>query len=192
MQFRFFPSFFDRPTKMRFAEQEVDEIIELLLRQHWVVNVPWIFYSILAILLPFVVYNLRNLIGIPFIGAAPVSLQIAVLTVWYLIILAYAIESFLHWYFNIYIVTNQHLVDVDLESLLSPKVTEAEVADIQSAAFDVKGLIRSFFNFGNVVIQTAAESQQITFNNIPYPAQVVDRVNDLRQAAQREQRGGGI
>jgi len=191
MHFKLFPAFFDHPSKMRFAEQEADEVVELLLRQHWVVNIAWIFYSIIAGLTPFLIYSLRDLIGISFIGAAPLSLQLAVLAIWYLIILAYVIESFLHWYFNIYIVTNQHLVDVDLESLLSPKVTEAEVADIQSAAFDVKGLIRSFFNFGNVVIQTAAESQQITFANVPYPALVVDRVNDLRQA-QREQHRGGV
>lgn len=179
MHLQFFPAYFDRPEGFRFADQEENEIIELLLRQHWVVNIPWIFFSILASLLPVFIYNFRFLFSAIILPPIPFSITLAILTLWYLLILAYIIESFLHWYFNIYIVTNIHLVDINFYNLLNRSVVEAGLERVESALYDNKGIIRSLFNFGDVIVQTAAENQQITFTNVPYPNLVTDRINDL-------------
>lgn len=180
MKFGFFPAYFDHPSNMRFAEQEADESIELLLRQHWFVNVSWIFFSILASFLPFLLLFSQQLFGVDLLLTVPPSLITAILILWYLLITAYVLENFLFWYFNIYIVTNQHLVDINFENILNRSVVEAGLEKVESAYYDNKGIIRSLFNYGNVIVQTAAESQQITFYAVPYPNLVVDRINDLR------------
>ncbi len=181
MQFRFFPAFFDRPDKMRFSEQEPDEQIELLLRQHFITNIPWIFFAIIAAIIPFIIFNLRALIGLSFLSFVPSQFLLATLTLWYLLISAYVIENFLHWYFNIYIVTNTHLVDIDFDNILSRKVTEIHIGDVESAAANIKGLIASLFNFGDVVVETAAKKQEIGFLNVPFPDRVSDRINDIKE-----------
>lgn len=181
MNLRFFPAFFDRPEKMRFAEQEEEEIIELLLRQHFITNVPWIFFSTIAAIFPPVFLSIVDLIGLGFLTQIPSSIISATLVLWYLIIAAYAIESFLHWYFNIYIVTNIHLVDIDFDNILSRKVTEIHIGDVESASARIVGLIASLFNFGDVVVETAAKKQEIGFINVPYPDTVSDRINDLKE-----------
>lgn len=186
MHLKFFPAYFDRPDKIRFSEQEEDEVIELMLRQHWIVNVPWIFFATLAIILPFLLFNYRSVLGLDFIVLAPPQLLAAVLTLWYLLILAYIIENFLHWYFNIYIVTNMHLIDVDFESLLGRNVIEAGIEQVESASAKIMGIIQSLFNFGDVVVETAAKTQAITFAKVPYPDLVVDRINDLKEQIRKE------
>lgn len=176
-----FPSFFDRPTRMRFADQEEDEVIELLLRQHWVTNIPWIFITILLLLVPFIAAWYIPFSGISIPPDLPLFIIPATLTLWYLFVTVYVIENFLHWYFNIYIVTNLHLVDVNFDSLLHRDILEAGIENVESASSKIGGIIRSLFNYGDVFVETAAKEQVITFNAVPYPDRVVDRINDLKR-----------
>lgn len=98
-----------------------------------------------------------------------------------MLILAYVIERALHWYFNVYIITNKHLVDINFYSLLNSQTTEVEIKDVESTAVSIKGVIPPLFNFGDIVVQTAAETQQITFKRVPLPYQVADRISDLSE-----------
>lgn len=185
MKFRFFPAYLERPEKMHVAEQEPDEEIELLLRQHWFTNVPWIFYSIIAFFVPFVVLNIEIWLNLDFLPEPPFSVILASIIAWYMLITAYVTESFLHWYFNIYIVTNIHLIDIDFINLLNKSLVEVKLSDIESAAMSMRGVFSSLFNYGDVYVQTAADKQRITFASVPYPALVVDRINDLRTGHHR-------
>lgn len=182
MDFSFFPSFIVHPPKIRFADQEEDEEIELLLRAHWVTNVPWIIYSLISVFLPFLLINAKSWFGLSFLPAIPFHFVLASLAVWYLLITAYVIENFLHWYFNIYIVTNLHVIDIDFDNLLSKKFQESGLEEIETTTAKLKGIVSSFFNFGDVVIQTAARTEESVFGNVPYPTTVVDRINDLARA----------
>lgn len=189
MKLSFFPSYIVHPPRMRFAEQEEDEEIELLLRRHWVTNIPWITYALISAFLPLILINAKAWFGLSFLPAVPSTLFYASLALWYLLISAYIIESFLFWYFNIYILTNLHLIDIDFENLLSKKFTETGLEQVESSEAKLKGVISSFFNYGDVVVQTAAHSQDITFLSVPYPNIVVDRVNDF--ARERKTMVGG-
>lgn len=181
MTFSLFPSFFDRPQKMSFADQEDDEHIELLLRQHWITNVPWIFIAALGFLVPVFLVNQKTFIDFIRIWNFPYEILIALFSLWYMFILAYVIGKLLYWYFNIYIVTNTHLVDITLQNLLSRNITEVRLDDVQSASSQVKGIIGSLFNFGDLTIETAAERQQIYFRSVPRPDFAKERIQDLQE-----------
>lgn len=176
-----FPAFFDRPDRMRFEGQEEDEVIELLLRQHFITNLPWIFNTLLLVILPGVVFPAR--VFLTGLGAdrVPSSIYIAAAVLWYLLVLAYIITHFLHWYFNIYIVTNKHLVDIDFSNLLSRDKTEVRLDDVQSAKSSLHGIFGSAFNFGDVVVETAAEKQDVAFIAVPQPDVVVERIQGLQE-----------
>lgn len=187
MQFKIFPAFFDHPPKISFAEQEENEVIELFLRQHAIVNIPWIVTSIIAIFIPPILIQLDSTFNLNILAPIPTSIIAGALVVYYLIVLGYVIEQFLHWYFNIYIVTNLHIVDIDFESLLSRRITEISISDIESVAASVIGVFGSLFNFGDVNIETAAKTQAARFEKVPRPDVVADRIEDLRRGMQ----GGG-
>lgn len=180
MGFGFFPAIFDHPEHLAFAEQEDDEKIELFLRQHGIVNLGWILISIIGVIAPVIFIQLDTTFRLNIFSAMPVSLEVSAIILWYLLLLAYVFEKFLYWYFNIYIVTNHHLVDVDFISLMYRKITEAQLADVQDVSASVSGVFGPLFNFGNVVIETAGQSQKLEFISIPKPDLVADRIEDLR------------
>lgn len=176
----FFPALFDKPDGIKYGEQEPNEVIELMLRRHWVTNIPWIITSLFLFALPAIILALDQSFNINFIAQLPVTLILGTLILWYLIILGYILEQFLYWYYNIYIVTNFHIIDIDFFSLLYRRVTESELTDIQSTSSKIAGIIASLFNFGDVVIETAAKDQGIEFSDVPQPDFVADRVEELR------------
>jgi hypothetical protein len=181
MALGFFPAYLDKPTGMRFIQQNPDEVIELLLRKHPITNLPWIVFSIIALFLPALIVFTDQALGLNIVTRIPQSLAIELLIMYDLLVLAYAIESFLFWYFNIYIVTNQHVVDVSFDSLLSRDVTEAQYDEIQTVTAEVKGIIREFFNFGLVNIETAGKHEVLNFIDVPQPDQVADKIRDIQQ-----------
>ncbi len=182
MDFKFFPAFFDSPQKIKFESQEANETIELFLRRHFITNIPWILISILGFILPLVLVQLEQTFNLNIISQVPFDLLLGGLIIYYLLILAYIIENFLYWYYNIYIVTNLHLVDIELTSILARSVKEVELNDIQDVTSKINGVIRSFFNYGDVLIKTAAQMEVVSFNAIPRPDFVADRIQDLRAA----------
>ncbi len=175
------PAFFDKPQAMSFLEQNPNEEIELLLRKHPITNLPWIIISFIGLFLPILVLAADQSFNINFIATLPESLIVQFIVMYDLLVLAYAIESFLYWYFNIYIVTNQHLVEIDFNSLLNRDITEAQYDEIQTVTAQIQGAIREFFNFGTVQIETAAKDMPVEFTDVPQPDLVADRIRDIQQ-----------
>ncbi len=190
MGFSLFPAIFDRPEKIAFADQEEDEYIELFLRHHWVTNVSWVFIVILGFVLPMVVVNLQVVKDLLVFSRMPTEIFLSLLLLWYMFIVLYAVSQFLHWYFNIYIITNKHLVDVNFVNLMSRDKIEVQLDDIQSVKSTLKGILGSLFNFGDVVIETAAEKQNINFYAVPKPDFVTERIQDLQEAEERSNNAG--
>lgn len=178
-------AFFDHPAGIRFKDQEADEVIELFLRQHPIVNIPWLLTVIFLILIPFIIIRLNTIMPVITFQIPP-DAQFYLWTVWGGLVLAYIIEKSLYWYFNTYIVTNKHIIDLDFSSLLHSRTTEIEIRDVESTAATYKGIFGPFFNYGDVIIETAAKDQQAGFIAVPYPYKVADTISDFSQVE-----GGG-
>jgi membrane protein YdbS with pleckstrin-like domain len=179
MSFKIFPAFFDNPENIKLGQQEADEHIEILLRQHWFTNVPWLTVVFLGIIFPFVFSTIDG-IFINILPKVPGDIVMAVVILWYMLMTAYILEKYLYWYFNIYIVTNIHITDVAMTSLLAKTSTEVLLEDVQSVKTKVSGVFGSLFNFGDVIIKTAADAQDLSFIAVPSPDFVAERIQDLR------------
>ena len=94
----------------------------------------------------------------------------------------FAFEKFLDWYFDLFLITNQRVVDIDFNNLLNKHFAEADLDMIQDVSSSVKGLLGTFFNYGDVLIQTAAEINQINFEKVPNPEKIIKLLKELRQA----------
>ena len=165
------------------AQQEADEHIELFLRQHGITNLPWIITALLGIILPFALFLFDESFT-KILPQIPGDIIIATIILWYMLVMAFILEKYLYWYFNIYIVTNIHITDITMSSILSKTSTEALLDDVQSVKTKVAGVFGSLFNFGDVVIETAAERQKIQFSLVPNPDFVADRIQDLQELTQ--------
>lgn len=168
------------PNGIRFETQQEDEEVVLFLRQHPVVNVPWIIIAIFLFIAPTVVipFVLRFF---PFAIPLPGSYAVIGAAFWYLATFGYILGNFLYWFFNIYIVTNKRIVDIDFKYLLFKEFTEADLSKIQDLSYRTGGILATVFNYGTVLIQTAAEFENLEFEAVPKPEGIVQTIRKLSE-----------
>ena len=177
-----FAAFVKHPNNVFFESQEDGEEILYLLRRHFITNVGWIVSSILMFLGPVVLMTLLLRLEIDTASIIPIRYQYVLVLIWYLITLVFTLESFLNWYFNVYIVTTKRIVDIDFWGLLYKNVSEADYEHVEDVTYSMGGVLQTIFNFGSIVIQTAAEQREFEFDGVPNPAEVYDKITDLVQA----------
>lgn len=168
------------PENMKFETMDNEEKVILFLRKHWITNLGWILMSIVMFSVPTIVSSLSILESIP------VNFRLMFALVWYLISIAYFLESFLTWFFNVYIVTDERIIDIDFYNLIYKEISDANIDKIQDATLKMGGAIRVLFNYGDVLIQTASEVPNFEFLAVPYPDRVVKILQDLRIEEQQE------
>lgn len=166
------------PTSVRFETQQDDEKVVLFLRQHPIVNLPWILISLVLLigptaLIPFFL----KFANLPF--ALPPQYLLVATLLWYLVTFGFMFGSFLRWFFNIYIVTDRRIVDIDFYYLLFKRFSEAELSKIQDISFTVGGIAATVFDYGNVLIETAGELPNLEFEAVPQPEKVVETIRSL-------------
>lgn len=183
---RFLSSFIIGPKNLRFEAQDREEKIVLLLRRHPLTLIPWLLLVMLMIVAPLFV---PQIFALSFIPAN--FLMICYLT-WYLIVFALAFERFLTWFFNVGILTDERIVDINFPSLLYRDISEVKTDKTQQVSTKTGGYIRSLFNFGDVLIQSAGEIPEIYFDAVPNPEQVSKIINELLFEEEQEKLEGRI
>jgi len=173
-------SFAVHPDSVRFETQEEQETVILFLRQHFIVNVPWILIAFIIAIAPTVIFPLVTHI-LPISLSIPIGYIIIGTALWYLATLGFVLAKFLGWFFNIYIVTNERVIDIDFFYLLYKKFSEAELNKIQDISFTSGGIFAAIFNYGNVKIETAGEAPNLEFEMIPFPERVVETIRSLTE-----------
>lgn len=177
-------SFF--PVHADFSNKDPEEKIILILRKHPITNFRWVMIAILMLLAPMV------LRFIPLFDFLPVNFQLVGMMMWYLIVAAFVFEEFLGWFFNVYIITDERVFDVDFINLTYREVTDANIDQIQDVTVQVGSAIRTIFNYGHVLIQTAAEVPQIEFLDVPQPDRVARILRQLRVQEEQEKIEGRV
>lgn len=162
----FYSSFCYYPKNFRFQDQEQDEKIILLVRQHFITNLPWIISIFLLGFIPPIIFLIA-----PFFIVIPISANLLffINLFYYLVLFSFLIMNYTIWYFNVGIITNKRLIDIDVHNILVRVLSEARLAAIQDITITQVGGIRSIFNYGNVDIQTEGMKQNLEFYRIPKP-----------------------
>lgn len=179
-------SFCYHPDKVSFEIQEKNEKIILLLRKHPITNVRWIVIALLLALAP------RLFDSFPILSFLPANYQSVAALIWYLVTIAFVLESFLTWFFNVNIITDERIIDIDFLNLIYKKVSDTKIENIQDVTYSMGGVVRTIFNYGNVYIQTAAEVPEFEFLAVPKPDRVSKILQDLVVQEEKEKLEGRV
>lgn len=174
----FFTSFSHFPEGIKFSYQEIDEDIILFLRRHYTQNIRWVALSIILIFLPLILLLFGNLINSVLI-IIPLRFIIIFIAFYYLIVIGYIFISFITWFYNVGIITNKQIIDIDFSDIMYRSIAKARIEEIVDVEFSQGGFLQSFFDFGNVTVQTEGVKPNFEFNNIPYPDKATDIILDL-------------
>lgn len=176
-----------KPQGVGFDIQHDDEPVLLMLRQHPIVNLTWILLTILLVIAPVIV-----LPYVPFLDFLPGNYRFVAILGWYIMVFGYALEQFLIWFFNIYIVTDERVIDMDFYNLLFKKVSEAKIENIEDITTSNSGLLQSIIDFGDIRIQTAAEIPEIEFERVPHPDLVAKFLSEMLVQEEQERIEGRV
>lgn len=183
----FFDAFLAKPEKVTFEDQEENEQVVLVLRQHLITQVKPFASTILAALgIPF----LLNLSG--FLGSLPMNFQFAFQIFWICFIITLFIRSFLLWFFNVYIITDERIIDVDFHSMIFRNISSAKIENIEDISSAAAGPLAAVFDFGTILVQTAGERTQFEFDAVPQPSKVSKLLNELILEEEREKIEGRV
>lgn len=174
-----FSHYCEKPKGINFVNQEADEEILLFLRRHFATNIPWLIVTFLLLFLPvitFVLFNVSNFT----LFAIPVSLIIILLGFYYLIVLNYALLNFITWFYDMGIISRKRLIDLDANNILHHHWAETDIADIVDVSVTQQGFFSSFFNYGNIHIQTEAVKANFEYVAVPKPSTASDIISDLK------------
>jgi len=96
------------------------------------------------------------------------------LVFWSILVLIYAVNKYVLWLLNVYLVTNKRIVFVGYKNLLNKKVLESPLERILNVSFFQQGFWQSIFSHGNVEVQVAGLGEPIVFKNVSQPSTVKD------------------
>jgi uncharacterized membrane protein YdbT with pleckstrin-like domain len=174
------------PDHVKFVGADEKEKVVLLLRRHVITNLKWMIVSLLLFSTPLV------LLLLGFLSTIPADFLFVGLMFWYLISFAFTFEQFLSWFFNVYIITDERVFDVDFVNLVYREMTDANLDQIQDVTVKVGSVIRTVFDYGDVLIQTAAQVPEIDFEAVPHPDRVAQVLRELRVEEEIEKLEGRV
>ena len=106
-------------------------------------------------------------------------------------LLYWGLRAFLAWYgyrHDIWVITNQRLIDSSKRHPFSLRIATADLVNVQDMSVVRNGLLATVLNYGDVVCQTAAEMQDFRLSAIPDPMEVqalVDKERDRERMRTR-------
>jgi len=157
----------------RLPRQKADENIRFFLRRHWFTVLRLVTTLILVALIPVVLFLLVYYFA-PDTLSHPTHLPLLVIgaSVYYLAIWLIFFQEFLDYYLDTWIVTNQRIINIEQLGLFSRVASELNMHTVQDVTSKVKGVLHTFFDYGDLVIQTAGAEVVFQFKNIPEPDKV--------------------
>ncbi|QQR93805.1 hypothetical protein IPJ91_01450 [bacterium] len=172
--------------KVDFESQNRDEQVYILSRAAFVTNLGWIIGSILELMFLAIIVFILTKLKIPYLGVVPIPYIIIIIILGFSLILDNIVTHWIRWFYNLYIVTNERIVDYDFTPGGTFRIAEAGLLNIEDVSQTQSGFLSNLFNYGNLRIQTASEKSFFLMERIANPSYLRDKILDLKDAVQKD------
>lgn len=138
------------------------------------------------------IYLYPRLVAIALVAIAPVVVLLLVTThvaalaasaVWLLFWVANAYLLWFRYRNDMWIVTNQRVVDSVKRHWFHHRMASTDLVDVEDIAIHRAGVLQTVLNFGNVQLQTAGVQANFVLTGIPDPAGVLGTIDAARDQA---------
>lgn len=180
-------SFIPKPKKISFELQDRDEEVVLVLRQHPVTQLKAALLLVLGFFFVPLLFKISGLLSV-----LPPNYVFALYVFLISVFLGLVLRSFLLWFFNVYIITDERIIDVDFLSMIYKNISTAKIDNIEDVTNTSSGVMSSIFDYGTILVQTAGEKTEFEFENVPHPAKVAKLLNELILEEEREKLEGRV
>ncbi|MEY4744341.1 MAG: hypothetical protein RL272_286 [Candidatus Parcubacteria bacterium] len=165
-----------------------DEKIVFQMRSHWITFLGEIVLVLVLALLPVGLYVVfQGVWPSLLVGTMSKPILVLMTSAFYLMIWVFFITKFIDYYLDVYLVTTDRVLDVSQQGMFARTVAELDLARVQDVTSEVRGVLRSILNFGNVYIQTAGEKERFIFEDVTRPDEIRKRLLELVEADRKRQ-----
>lgn len=180
------------PSNIMYPGQPSDEITQRVVYKHII--------SILPFMFTVLVMGIVGIAGAYYIATNPAQVSqyvpetlVSLFGLLYIIILVFLFVGVLWiWRRNKVVITNQHIVDIDQVGLFNRKVSTLRLGEIQDLSADVHGPMQTIFQYGTMMVQTAGERENFSFDYVPHPYELEHYILEIRQNFHGEAIAGSL
>lgn len=174
-----------------FIHQKPYEHIVYKVWRHPITLVPVIIGFFVLALIPAVLFFLIvHLFPDLLSGTFSYPLLVLAGSIYYLSIILFFYTYFVSFYLDLLIVTNDRLLHIEQQGLFARTISEFDLYKIQDITSTIDGVIPSFFNYGNLLIQTAGAMEEFKILSVPHPEMLRQSILDLAEADRKFHSGG--
>lgn len=144
-------------------ELELNEKIVREVRRHWIVLFGHVVLTVVLFISPPVLY----LIALAFL---PDKIAQEITDHFFITLFFYALWAlflwvilFINWtnyYLDVWYITDKRIIDIEQKGIFHREISNLRFDKIQDVTVEVKGVVATFFKFGNLRVQTAAENSR--------------------------------
>lgn len=167
-------------------ELNPEEKIIVGIRKHWFVFFLEVFGLFIAAAVPIIIAVFTDNMFPKLVASVGQTtfenLALFAIAAWLIVLSIAFFVIFTTYYLDMLVVTNQRLIDIDQISLFARDIATAPLQNIEDIKVESLGIFATIFKFGNLHIQTAAESKEILIRGIRHP----ERARDIVMAAYHE------
>ncbi|MBI2985061.1 MAG: PH domain-containing protein [Candidatus Kerfeldbacteria bacterium] len=175
-----------------FPGQQPDEKIVTVLHRHWFVFATQLARIVLMAVLPLIVLGvIVSWTNFRFeSGTLSYTLLVMGGSLYFLFLVNLLYGFWLDYALDVFIVSDKRVVDIEQAGMFNRTVAEQRLYRVQDVTFEVKGLVRTFFHFGDVYVQSAGERQRFVFEDVPHPDRVAElllrQMDQIRKAGEQD------
>ncbi len=158
-----------------FDDQYDDEEVLFVFRKHPIVMRKGFLFGSVALLvgpLYTLILTYVNTENPPTMGFFGLSLLFSVV----LCIVAFT-PSWIGWYFSVFIVTNQRLIQVTQKGLFHRAVVDLGLEQIKSLNYEVAGIQATLLGSGTILVQTYIGD--LVIHEVHHPAKIVKKIGEV-------------
>ncbi len=154
--------------------------IVLFVHRHWGSFIGQFLLSSVMLVAPAVILMIIFLSDVKIAGQFVTHFMVLGFSLYYLVVITVAFLAWISFYYDIYIITEDAIVDIIQEGFFGRKIAQLSLLRVQDVTSSIKGLLPTFFGFGDVLVETAGEqSQHFVLSNIPNPQEVSAKIMEL-------------
>lgn len=166
-----------------------DERILMVLRRHWWVMVSPILFTLFLLIIPAILVSaLPSLV--PAVDASWEPVLRFFTTLYFLGVLLFAFILWMNYYLDVWIITNERVIDIEQRNLFSRVISEIPMERIQNVSIEIHGVVETLLKFGDITVQTAGHREPFMIPGVPDLYQAKDLI--LYYARERLKDHAGI
>lgn len=157
-----------------------EDKIVIFVRRHWASFLGQFLLSFFMFVIPLAIITVVYFSAPGFYQGIARNFIVLGLSIYYLISATVAFIAWVSFYYDIYIVGEDTIVDITQQGFFGREIAQLSLLRVQDVTSNIKGFLPTFFGFGDILVETAGEqSQNFLLRAVPNPQEVASKIMEL-------------